>query len=84
MYVGLKAYTWSFSWVISIYKVDNLIQNSLLSSPMLTLIQGFFTWLILRSCDYNRLDLGNYSFCNLILEMSSANFIELSHILLFC
>ena len=36
-----------------VYKVDILYLGTLLSSLILTLIQGFFTWSTLRSCNYN-------------------------------
>ena len=51
VYVDLKANTWLFrvgkrsssiDYHSFVYKVDNLVQSSLLSSLMLTLIQDFF------------------------------------------
>jgi len=40
---------------VLVYKVDNLVQSSLLSSLVLTLIQGSFSWSTLKSwvCNNN-------------------------------
>jgi len=42
-----------------VYKIDNLVQSSLLSSLMLILIQGSSYWLALRSLSCNTTDSGN-------------------------
>ena len=38
---------------VLVYKIDNPVQSSLLSSLVLTLIQDSFTWSTLKSCDCN-------------------------------
>jgi len=42
-----------------VYKVDNPIQSSLLSSLILTLIQGSIHWSTLRSLSHNNVSLIN-------------------------
>ena len=56
-----------------VYKVDNPVQSSLLSSLILTLIQGFSLWLVLRSLSCNIQVLGVTS--DLDLTVSSCHWL---------